>query len=60
MHLHATDVAQLAIKFSGVGSLAKNAVCSGLRGRSARVTYQLVSEKKWDGEIQTVELRDLP
>jgi tetratricopeptide (TPR) repeat protein len=60
MHLHAADVAQLAIKFSGVGSLAKNAVCSGLRGRSARVTYQLMPEKKWDGEIQTVELRDLP
>jgi tetratricopeptide (TPR) repeat protein len=60
MHLHAADAAHLAIKASGTGSPAKNAVCPGLRGRSARITYQLVSEKKWDGEIQTVELRDLP
>jgi tetratricopeptide (TPR) repeat protein len=58
MHLHAADVAQLAIKSPGTGSLAKNAACSGLRGRIARVTYQLVPDKKWDGEIQTVELRD--
>jgi tetratricopeptide (TPR) repeat protein len=60
MHLHAADAAHLAIKASGTTSPAKNAVCPGLRGRSARITYQLVSEKKWDGEIQTVELRDLP
>ena len=60
MHLHAADAAHLAIKASGTGSTAKNAVCPGLRGRSARITYQLVSEKKWDGEIQSVELRDLP
>jgi tetratricopeptide (TPR) repeat protein len=60
MHLHAADAAHLAIKASGTASPAKNAVCPGLRGRSARITYQLVSEKKWDGEIQTVELRDLP
>jgi hypothetical protein len=60
MHLHAADAAHLAIKASGTSSPAKNAVCPGLRGRSARITYQLVSEKKWDGEIQTVELRDLP
>src|SRR5882762_8287162 len=60
MRLHAADAAHLTIKPSGTGSPAKNAVCPVLRGRSARVTYQLVSEKKWDGEIQTVELRDLP
>ena len=60
MRLHAADAAHLTIKASGTGSPAKNAVCPVLRGRSARVTYQLVSEKKWDGEIQTVELRDLP
>ena len=60
MRLHAADAAHLTIKPSGKGLPAKNAVCPGLRGRSARITYQLVSEKKWDGEIQTVELRDLP
>jgi len=56
MHLHAADVAHLTIK----PTPAKNAVCQGLRGRNARVTYQLVSEQKWDGEIQAVELRDTP
>jgi tetratricopeptide (TPR) repeat protein len=56
MHLHAADVAHLTIK----PTPGKNAVCQGLRGRSARVTYQLVSEQKWDGEIQAVELRDTP
>jgi tetratricopeptide (TPR) repeat protein len=56
MRLHAADAAHLAIK----PTPAKNAACPGLRGRSARVTYQLVPEQKWDGEIQSVELRDLP
>jgi hypothetical protein len=56
MRLHAADAAHLIIK----PAPAKNAACSGLRGRSARVTYQLVSEQKWDGEIESVELRDLP
>ena len=56
MHLHAADVAHLTIKPTPV----KSPVCQGLRGRSARITYQLVSEQKWDGEIQSVELRDAP
>jgi tetratricopeptide (TPR) repeat protein len=60
MRLHAADATHLTIKSSGTDSVAKTSVCRGLRGRSARVTYQLVSEKKWDGEIQTVELRELP
>jgi len=61
MRLHAVDAAHLTIKPSGTGSPAKNAVRPVLRGRSAlRSRNQLVSEKKWDGEIQTVELRDLP
>jgi hypothetical protein len=60
MHLHAADVAQLTIKPSGTNSLTKSAACTGLRGRSARVSYQLVSDKKWDGEIQAVELRSQP
>lgn len=60
MHLHAADVAQLTIKPSGTISLARSAACTGLRGRSARVSYQLVSDKKWDGEIQAVELRSQP
>jgi tetratricopeptide (TPR) repeat protein len=57
MHLHAADVAKLAIKTSGSGSLAKNAVCTGLRGRNVRVSYLLVPDKTWDGEIQSIEFR---
>jgi len=60
MHLHAADIAHLVIKSSGVNSLAKNAVCTGLRGRSARVSYQLVPDKPWDGEIQWIEFRNEP
>jgi hypothetical protein len=60
MHLHAADVAKLVIKSSEANSLAKNAVCTGLRGRSARVSYLLVQDKKWDGEIQTIEFRKEP
>jgi tetratricopeptide (TPR) repeat protein len=56
MHLHAADVTHLMIKPTPVKSL----VCQGLRGRTARITYQLVTEQKWDGEIQAVELRDMP
>ena len=60
MRLHAADAARLAIKPATANPPAKNAVCPGLRGRSARVSYLLVSDKRWDGEIQTIELRDLP
>ncbi len=59
MHLHAADVAQLAIKTAGSNSLAKTS-CASLRGRSARISYLLVSGMKWDGEIQAVELRNQP
>ena len=60
MHLHAADVAHLVIKSSGANSLAKNEVCTGLRGRSVRVSYQLVPDKPWDGEIQSIEFRKEP
>jgi len=60
MHLHAADMAQLAIKSSGANSLAKNAACTGLRGRSARVSYRLTADKPWDGELQSIEFRKEP
>ena len=57
MHLHAGDLGQVAIKSSGSDAPAKNTTCASLRGRSARVSYVLVSDQKWDGEIQIVEFR---
>jgi tetratricopeptide (TPR) repeat protein len=60
MHLHAGDFSQVAIKSAGASSAAKKAGCAELRGRNAHVSYQLVSEKEWDGEIVSIELRDAP
>ena len=59
MHLHADDIGHLSIKTAGANSLSKVS-CAGLRGRSARVSYLLVSGKEWDGEMQAVEFRNQP
>jgi tetratricopeptide (TPR) repeat protein len=58
MHLHAGDFSQVAIKFAGANSAAKKPGCAGLRGRSAHVSYQLVAEKAWDGELVSIEFQD--
>jgi len=58
MHLHAADTGQLTIKANGTAPLAKGSACSGLRGRTARVSYQFVEGKKWDAELQAIELRN--
>jgi tetratricopeptide (TPR) repeat protein len=57
MHLHAGDLGQVAIKSSSSNVPAKSTNCASLRGRSARVSYLLVSDQKWDGEMQAVEFR---
>src|SRR6267143_1975802 len=48
MRLHSGDFSQVAIKSADTNSAAKKPVCAALRGRSAHVSYQLVSEKDWD------------
>jgi tetratricopeptide (TPR) repeat protein len=60
MHLHSGDFSQVAIKSTGADSAAKKVGCAELRGRNAHVSYQLVSEKEWDGELVSIELRDAP
>ena len=60
MHLHADNLANVSIKFAGSDAAAKGVTCSSLRGRNARVSYLLVSEKPWDGEMQTMEFRSQP
>jgi hypothetical protein len=57
MHLHASDLGQVAIKSAGSSVPAKSTSCASLRGRSVRVSYLLVSDQTWDGEMQTVEFR---
>ena len=60
MHLHADD--QGKISFSTTGSTAppKNISCTSLRGRTARISYLLATDKPWDGEIQAVTFQSLP
>ncbi len=60
MHLHAADFALLAVTASGGKTPAKITACSGLRGRNARISYLLSAQKRWDGEIQSIELRTEP
>jgi tetratricopeptide (TPR) repeat protein len=57
MKLHADTLAQVTVKSAGSSALIKNTACASLRGRSAKVSYVLVSGKAWDGEMQVVEFR---
>lgn len=60
MKLHADDLAKLEIKSAGSTTPAKGTTCSSLRGRTALISYLLVSQRAWDGEIKAVEFRSLP
>jgi tetratricopeptide (TPR) repeat protein len=60
MKLHAADLAKLSFKSGGSDPAAKGSVCSALRGRSARISYVLVLNQPWDGEMQEVEFRSQP
>lgn len=57
LKLHAENFDKLSIKSAETAPPAKENSCAGLRGRTARISYHLVSDKGWDGEIQDVELR---
>ena len=60
MKLHAAELAKLSFKSAGSDAALKEASCSNLRGRSARVSYTLVLNQPWDGEMQEVEFRSQP
>jgi Flp pilus assembly protein TadD len=60
MKLHAAELAKVLFKSSGADASAKSPVCSSLRGRSARISYVLVLDQPWDGEMQEVEFRSQP
>ena len=60
MKLHATELAKLSFKSTGSDAAMKETSCSSLRGRSARVSYTLVLNQPWDGEMQEVEFRSQP
>ena len=50
MHLHADDLGKVSVKSAGSNTPVKNTSCSALRGRTARVSYLLASDKPWDGK----------
>ncbi len=60
MHLHATDFAKIEIKPGAGNAAAANPSCAQFAGRRARISYQLASQKPWDGEIVSVELQSGP
>jgi tetratricopeptide (TPR) repeat protein len=60
MKLHASDLAKVSIKSAGSDAAPKSTFCSNLRGRSARISYVLVLNQPWDGEMQEVEFRSQP
>ncbi|HEX3377114.1 MAG TPA: tetratricopeptide repeat protein [Candidatus Acidoferrales bacterium] len=58
MKLHALDVAKLSVKSASAEIPSKISSCTSLRGRCVRISYNLVLDKPWDGEMQEVELRN--
>ncbi len=60
MKLHAAELAKLSFKSTGSDAAVKETSCSSLRGRSVRVSYTLVLNQPWDGEMQEVEFRSQP
>ncbi len=60
MKLHAADLAKLSFKSAGSDAATKATSCPSLRGRSVRISYTLVLNQPWDGEMQEVEYRSQP
>jgi tetratricopeptide (TPR) repeat protein len=60
MRLHAADFKMVAFKPSAATVPSSKVACGSLQGRRARVSYQLDSQKSWDGEIQSVEFVNQP
>jgi hypothetical protein len=60
MKLHADNLEKVSIKSAGSAAASKSTTCASLRGRTARISYLLVSGRSWDGEMQEVEFRSQP
>ena len=58
MKLHSVDLAKLPVKSAGSENSSKISSCSSLRGRNVRISYNLVLDKPWDGEMQELEFRN--
>jgi hypothetical protein len=51
-------LAKLSVKSAGSDNSSKISSCPSLRGRSVRISYNLVLDKPYDGEIQELEFRN--
>ena len=60
MHLHATDLSKIEVKSEAGKSAAAKLSCLQFAGKKARVSYQLASQKPWDGEIVSVAFQNAP
>lgn len=60
MHLHATDFAKIELRPTAGNSTPPRLSCQQLRGKKAKISYQLASEKSWDGEISSIEMQSQP
>jgi tetratricopeptide (TPR) repeat protein len=60
MRLHSTDFATIEIKAGAGTPSSSKPSCRQLEGKKARISYQLVSGKPWDGEIGSIEFQNTP
>jgi tetratricopeptide (TPR) repeat protein len=60
MRLHAADILKIALKAEPANASAARLSCAQFAGKRARITYQLASQKPWDGEMVSIELQSAP
>lgn len=58
MRLHAADVDKIEFKSGPGGSSPGKTTCGQLQGQKARISYQLVAGKAWDGEILSIAIEN--
>jgi hypothetical protein len=55
MHLHTADIAKIEVRLDTGHPPATTPPCAQFAGKKAKISYQLASQKPWDGEIVSVE-----
>jgi tetratricopeptide (TPR) repeat protein len=60
MHLHAADIGKIEFKNEPSNGAPGKIGCGQLKGQKARISYQLVAGRAWDGEILSIEMQNAP
>jgi tetratricopeptide (TPR) repeat protein len=55
MHLHTADIAKIEVRLDTGHPPATTPPCAQFAGKKAKISYQLASQKPWNGEIVSVE-----